>query len=250
VGRTRFLSLRAVELLAVAEGGGGLALGGAAAFGKLGDHTFVQQVPPTAQPATSTTQPAAATPDASRPIFFGGPETGSLVEAVLISGSPSPTSKSRSLLERAREQLESAGYATTTVDLATLSADGLLGRRPDEQVQSAVDAVRNARIVVASSPTYRATYSGLLKTFFDLLPPDSLKGKVGVPILTGGGPSHQLAVDHTFRPLFASLGAQVVRGVYGHDAQFKQGPEPGLLGEVDAAVEDAVFFVDRTGVSA
>jgi S1-C subfamily serine protease len=60
VGRTRFLSLRVVELLAVAVIGGGLALGGAAAFGKLGDHTTVQQVPPTAQPATSTTQPTGA----------------------------------------------------------------------------------------------------------------------------------------------------------------------------------------------
>jgi S1-C subfamily serine protease len=60
VGRTRFLSLRVVELLVVAVIGGGLALGGAAALGKLGDHTTVQQVPPTAQPATSTTQPTGA----------------------------------------------------------------------------------------------------------------------------------------------------------------------------------------------
>jgi putative serine protease PepD len=53
VGRTRFLSLRVAELLVVAVIGGGLALGGAAAFGKLGDHTTVQQVPPTAQARTT-----------------------------------------------------------------------------------------------------------------------------------------------------------------------------------------------------
>ena len=58
VGRTRFLSLRTVELLAVAVIGGGLALGGAAALGELGDHTTVQQVAPTAQPAASAVQPA------------------------------------------------------------------------------------------------------------------------------------------------------------------------------------------------
>jgi S1-C subfamily serine protease len=61
VGRTRFLSLRAAELLVVALVGGGLALGGAALFGKLGDHTTVQQVVPTRQvPASATvTQPRA-----------------------------------------------------------------------------------------------------------------------------------------------------------------------------------------------
>jgi S1-C subfamily serine protease len=60
VGRPRFLSFRLVELLVVAVLGGGLALGGAAALGKLGDHTTVQQVAPAAQPATSTVQPARA----------------------------------------------------------------------------------------------------------------------------------------------------------------------------------------------
>jgi S1-C subfamily serine protease len=61
VGRTRFLSLRVAELLVVAVIGGGLALGGAAAFGKLGDHTTVQQVPPTAQATTTgALRPAAS----------------------------------------------------------------------------------------------------------------------------------------------------------------------------------------------
>jgi FMN reductase len=172
------------------------------------------------------------------------------MEAVLISGSPSTTSKSRQLLERARADLEAAGYATTIIELNALPADALLGRRSANEVKSALEAVIAARIVVASSPTYRATYSGLLKTFFDLLPPDSLKGKIGIPLLTGGSPLHQLAVDHTFRPLFASLCATVGRGVYGYDAQFKNGPDPSLLAEVDAAVEEAVIMAERMGVTA
>ena len=58
VGRTRFLSFRAVELLVVALVGAGLALGGAALFGKLGDHTTVEQVTPPAQPATASLAPS------------------------------------------------------------------------------------------------------------------------------------------------------------------------------------------------
>jgi FMN reductase len=149
-------------------------------------------------------------------------------------------SKSRALLERAQEQLESAGWTTSVIDLASVAAEGLLGRRPDDNIRKGIEAVVAAQIIVASSPTYRATYTGLLKTFFDLLPQDCLAGKIGLPILTGGGPWHQLALDHGFRPLFASLGATVVNGVYGYDAQFKNGPDAALLAKVDAAVEEAV----------
>jgi S1-C subfamily serine protease len=56
VGRTRFLSFRAAELLVVALVGAGLALGGAALLGKLGDHTTVQQVLTTSRPTTATVQ--------------------------------------------------------------------------------------------------------------------------------------------------------------------------------------------------
>jgi S1-C subfamily serine protease len=67
VGRTRFLSFRAVELLVVAVVGAGLALGGAALLGKLGDHTTVEQVVPSAQPSAAPAPAAAAkglTPEA------------------------------------------------------------------------------------------------------------------------------------------------------------------------------------------
>ena len=68
VGPSRFLSLRAVELLVVALVGAGLALGGAALLGNLGDHTTttVEQVTPSVLPATATTQRStkALTPEA------------------------------------------------------------------------------------------------------------------------------------------------------------------------------------------
>lgn len=173
--------------------------------------------------------------------------------AALISGSPSTRSKSRTLLERARHQLEAAGFDSTIVDLSALPAVALLGRQADDRVADAIQLVLGSRIVVASSPVYRATYSGLLKTFFDLLPPDALEGRIGVPILTGGGLAHLLALDHTFRPLFASIGATVIAsGVYGYDAQFKSGgPDSAILERVDRAVEEAVALaraVSEVGV--
>ena len=161
--------------------------------------------------------------------------------AALISGSPSPQSKSRTLLELARERLDAAGFETTTIDLAALPADALLGRKKDARVEEALLAVRAADVVVAASPVYRATFSGLLKVFFDLLPRNGLEGKVGVPILTGASPDHRLALDHGFRPLFASVGAAVVaNGVYAWGAQFTPAPEAGLAALVDRAIDEAV----------
>jgi FMN reductase len=168
------------------------------------------------------------------------------LEAVGVSGSPSATSKSRVLVEYALARLAAGGGAATRlIDLAALPADALLGRGAAgaaPPVSGALDAVARARVVVAGTPVYRATYSGLLKVFFDLLPQDGLVGKIGVPIVVGHGAAHSLAVDHGLGPLFASLGATVVpSGVYGMSEQFADGrPAPELLGAVDRAVREAV----------
>ncbi len=105
----------------------------------------------------------------------------------------------------------------------------------------ALQAVLDAGIVVVSTPIYRATYSGLLKVFFDLLPQDALARKVAIVIATGGGQGHLLAVDHGLRPLLASVGALVVAtGVYGTDAQFRAGvPEPALTERIERAALEA-----------
>jgi FMN reductase len=126
--------------------------------------------------------------------------------------------------------------------LARLPADALLGRRADPAVASALATVVAARILVVSTPIYRATYSGLLKVFFDLLAPEALEGKVAIPIATGGSAAHLLAVDHGLRPLLASLGAvTVATGIYGTDAQFPDGgPTAPLLERVDRAAVEAL----------
>ena len=162
--------------------------------------------------------------------------------AVGISGSPSTTSKSRLLVEYALSRLAARGATPHLVDLAALPAEPLLGRGTAATVTAALEAATRARILVAGTPVYRATYSGLLKLFFDLLPQDCLIGKVGVPIVTGHAAAHSLSVDHGMRPLFASLGATVVAsGVYATSSQFQEGkPGPELLEAVDRAVGEAL----------
>lgn len=175
-------------------------------------------------------------------------ESNGRLATVGISGSPAATSKSRLLVQYALERLAARGASTELVDLATLPADALLGRGAAPPVAAALERAIRARIVVAGTPVYRATYSGLLKVFFDLLPQDSLIGKIAIPIVTGHDRGHSLAVDHGLRPLFASLGAMVVAsGVYGTSAQFTSGQAaPELLAAIDRAVGEALALADAS----
>jgi FMN reductase len=167
--------------------------------------------------------------------------------AVGISGSPSARSKSRTLLEHTLAALATRGVETTLIDLSMLPADALLGRRRSAEVDDALDRVSRAHIVVASTPVYRATYSGLLKVFFDLLPIDGLAEKTAIAIATGGSPAHQLVIDHGIRPLFASVCAVTApTGIYGTDSAFENGvPQPSLIARIGEAVGEAVTLSER-----
>jgi FMN reductase len=162
--------------------------------------------------------------------------------AALIAGSPSRDSRSRTLLEHARRRLDEVGFATDWIELARLPADALLGRASSAAVDAAVAAVTAADLVVAATPVYRATYSGLLKVFFDLLPQDALVRAVAVPIATGASALHAHAVTEGLIPLFSSVGALGLgSGVYATDDRFREGqPDSKLLEQVRLAVDGAV----------
>ncbi|TAK68505.1 MAG: NADPH-dependent oxidoreductase [Actinomycetota bacterium] len=70
-------------------------------------------------------------------------------------------------------------------------------------------ALADAQIVVVASPTYKASYTGLLKVFLDYLPTGSLAGRVVLPLMTVGGPGHSLAAEVHLRPVLVELGALV-----------------------------------------
>lgn len=165
------------------------------------------------------------------------------IRAVSLSASPDgPRSRSRQLLEIARAHLAAWGVEARTLDLATFDAEALLGRARDPDVDAALAAVADADLLLVATPVYRATYSGLLKVFFDLLPTAALADTVALPIAAGGSPGHQLAIDHGLRPLLASLGALIVpTGVYAAPESFADGaPDRTLHERLERAVEEAL----------
>ena len=136
----------------------------------------------------------------------------------VVVGNPRPRSRTR----HAAVHLATALTGTApdpVVDLADLGP-GLLDWA-DPAVTAVVDEVRAADLLVVASPTYKATYTGLLKLFLDRFPPGGLRGVVAVPLMLGAGPAHALAPELTLRPVLTEIGATVpVAGAYVLDASY------------------------------
>ncbi|MHA6759647.1 FMN reductase [Streptacidiphilus sp. PAMC 29251] len=100
-------------------------------------------------------------------------------------------------------------------ELAHAIADNLVTGFPGPALRAAVAAVTDADAVIAATPVFSASYSGLFKSFVDVLDNTALTGKPVLIAATGGTARHSLVLDHALRPLFSYLRAVVVpTGVY------------------------------------
>ncbi|MFC7932785.1 FMN reductase [Streptomyces cinereoruber] len=141
------------------------------------------------------------------------------LKLVAVSAGLSSPSSTRLLADRllqaARYRLAEQEYAVDVEvvelrDLAVDIAHHFVTGFPSGKLQEAIDTVTGADGVIAVTPVFTASYSGLFKSFFDLLDPTAL---TGVPVLigaTGGTARHSLVLDHALRPLFAYLRALTV----------------------------------------
>ncbi|MDI2029159.1 NADPH-dependent FMN reductase [Saccharopolyspora sp. TS4A08] len=128
---------------------------------------------------------------------------------LVISGSPSRTSKTEKVGEHLAQRLTASGRSAEHLRVRTLPAEALLGADvSDPAIAAAVEQVAAADGIVLATPTYKAAYSGLLKSFLDLLPQFGFAGKAVLPLATGGSVAHVLAIDYALRPVVHSLGAR------------------------------------------
>jgi FMN reductase len=133
--------------------------------------------------------------------------------AVVSAGVTVPSS-TRLLAERLAAAV--GGQAEVSVEfvelreLATDIANNLVTGFPSPRLAAALDAVTGADGLVAATPIFTASYSGLFKSFFDVLDQDALTGKPVLIAATGGTARHSLALEHAMRPMFSYLRAVVV----------------------------------------
>jgi FMN reductase len=130
---------------------------------------------------------------------------------VTIAGSPTANSRSTALLDLATQRLRGEGFRTENIAVRELNAAELLSANvKNDRIAAALRAVDEANVVIIATPVYKASYSGLLKTFLDLLPQTGFANKAVLPIATGGSSAHLLALDYALRPVLAALGARIV----------------------------------------
>ena len=129
---------------------------------------------------------------------------------VSVLGSPFPKSSSERIANIITRSLSTENWETYVVDLSSMPSDALLMRSQSSSLTEAIEKVISSDLVIVASPTYRATYTGLLKVFFDQFPAESLANNFALPIQTGGSPEHSLSTEYGLAPMLRSLGALIL----------------------------------------
>ena len=126
------------------------------------------------------------------------------MKTIVVVGNPKPKSRT---MDAAEKLSWSLGYDVTDfVDVIDLGA-GLLAWG-DPGVRAAVELVADADLAIFASPTFKATYSGVLKLFLDQFAGSTgLEGVVAIPLMLGASPGHALTAELTLKPVLVELGA-------------------------------------------
>jgi FMN reductase len=133
-------------------------------------------------------------------------------------------------------------------ELARAIADNFTTGFASAELERVKERLAAADALIAVTPVFSASYSGLFKSFFDVLDPESLTGKPVLIAATGGTPRHSLVLEHAMRPLFAYLRAVTVpTAVYAAAEDWgSAGTADDLRHRVDrAAAELAVLLTGR-----
>lgn len=150
------------------------------------------------------------------------------------------------------------GLDIEVIELRVLArgiADHLVSGTPPSALRAALTKVSEADAVVAVTPVFSASYSGLFKSFMDLLGPDALTGMPVLIAATAGTPRHSLMLEHALRPLLTYLRAVVVpTGVFAATQDFGATGRDGVDGldrrVARAAAELGALLVSTSGAVA
>jgi FMN reductase len=140
---------------------------------------------------------------------------------VIISGSPSQPSRTSAISTYLEKIIVNEGLQVSTLTLRDLPPEDLLfANFNSPEIKQAQSLIQQAQALIVVSPVYKASYPGVLKAFFDLIPEKGLHDKVVLPVATGGTFAHLLSLEYAFKPLFSVLGSQdIIKGVYIVDSQ-------------------------------
>lgn len=136
------------------------------------------------------------------------------MHVTVLVGNPKAMSRTRALGEGVAHLFAEAHQGTVrTVDLADYAAQ--IFDWADTELNEVAEQARMSDLLVVATPTYKGTYTGLLKSFLDRYPANGLSGTLALPVMTGASAAHSLAPTAGLAPLLLELGAIVLgRGLY------------------------------------
>ncbi|WP_028984071.1 NADPH-dependent FMN reductase [Sporolactobacillus terrae] len=145
-----------------------------------------------------------------------------MLKIALISGTYSLSSRVNGLIEWIQTELESDAHLTI-IHVHQLSAEALITAKVnDPTVATANRLIDESDGVIVVTPTFKASFSGILKTYLDLLPKHALEGKTVLPLAVGGSPAHLLMLKYALGPVLSELGAHsFIKDVYLLDTQIQ-----------------------------
>ena len=145
------------------------------------------------------------------------------MNTVVVVGNPKPRSRTRQAAETVARRLTGT-EPNHTIELAELGAALLDGG--SAEVESAKETVRHSELVVFATPTFKATYTGLLKLFLDHFAAGELGNKPAVALMMGASPRHALAGEHTLKPVLSEIGcACPAPALFLLESDWEQSPE-------------------------
>lgn len=144
----------------------------------------------------------------------------------VVIGNPNPGGRTTRVAEMLAQHLATVlnvreKAVITTVELAHVASRLFVWE--DAELARLNQNVATSDVVITACPTYKASYTGLLKAFLDRYQNNGLAGTVAIPVMVGAAPQHALAVETHMRPLLVELGASVpTRGLYVLESQMEQ----------------------------
>lgn len=143
---------------------------------------------------------------------------------ITVNGSPSRPSRTGVLLEELATQVSLLTPSTIhRVDVADLVGLPLTCQRSElaPSIEADILQIETADLIIAASPVYKGSYTGLFKYLFDLVDQYALVDVPAILAATGGSERHTLVIEHQLRPLFSFFQAAVTPvGVYAHSTEF------------------------------
>lgn len=169
-----------------------------------------------------------------------------MLTMVAINGSPTKPSRTGILLEAVADAVAAKmPFTSYTISLADVGHEFMSGlTRPDitSRGEELLRITERADLLIVGTPVYRASYTGILKHFFDLVDRDAMRERKAVLCATGGSAMHGLVLEHQLRPLMGFFSMQTITtGLYGLSGDFADGrvSSPDLNGRI-ARVADEV----------